>query len=853
MPPTGAQPAATPNTLPPSHSKLSEQDRAELAALDAAVARIKKVTPSDPYIITVPQDPKLKDAYHHHYKSQQFQWLHNAPFRMEEGEGMQYQTFNFQEPDGEHIMALHANPLTMSRPPTADPAKSTTRPNTPNPGPKKVLSLSAYKNKQAGGTPAQEKAGVTAPEKASKQPAVKGPAERLKAESAEMLAALGTPESSQTLPSERKEKAAPEPVKASAKRKREDEPAADREQPKTNGDRTVPPPKKTRTEEPVPVAEKVDKLKTQSAAPAKHAQPKSRPAASQQRPNELLPPKLSPVRNSPFELPERVTYELPANIEEGLKERTKAEPTTTSKDTSKRTAPEPKPRKESSLAPDASGVASANKSPKPSGGEGSGPKSPAVTPAKIAKDRAPPKPAAREPAKTSGSTAAPKTTEAEPESEASLVVKLKYKKARREDIRRILRLSPRPSKPATRPSPPTEAVKKDSAEPVRPEKTVNQPVDRRDATRRTGKGVAQKIGPATKKPEETRATGEKRPRTEPDLDEETEPVAKRSKLDQPAAKTIDSAVTEATSKKKKVPDALELKKTPSTPQANLQSPSLTNGHRSQLVTPSTRKDLLLTSAAREASADSQANTPSAKSNTPTINGHGSNTQNGTSQRPPSSQPSSKTPQQQAWDAEFSRLNALGRELKHSAQDDLKEKRAQCAAVKLVECLLCYILAFACSDEAALSADPKRSPDYRPWKTLMAFYGFVRDKTKDFPVLSGLAASLAAVFNNRIVDLLPATDETWSNATTAAKRAAIEADEKLDIDTLMETFPKAWKGRTKGLLPTDARPEPKKMLAGAYKLPLGQQSSAVPAVRAGVAILREYMEKEKIGYELRVTA
>lgn len=847
MPSAGAQQAAAQNPPPPSYSKLSEQDRADLAALDAAVVRIKAVTPSDPYLVTVPQDPKLKDAYRHVYKNQQFQWLHNAPFRMEEGEGMQYQTFTFQEPDG--VMALHANPISMSRPATADPTKDTTRPNTPNPGPKKVLSLSAYKNKQLGGTPTQEKAGANAAEKASKQPAVKGPAERLKAESAEMLASLESTEPPQTLA---KDNANPETGKIATKRKREDEPTAERAQSKTNGERAVPPSKRTRTDEPAPAPEKVEKQKETAPAPPKEIQAKARPAASQEQNNDLLPPKLSPVRDSLFKLPQRVNSKLPPNIEQSLKERTNTDAGNTSKDAAKRKATEPKSRKENSLACELSDAAVAKKSPKPPASSQTGEGAPTIDPSKGAEDHTAPKAATTEHVKVIDTTTEPKeSTEAEPE---TLMVKLKFKKARREDIRRILRLSPRPSKPEPRPPPASEPAKKDSAEPIRSGKTVSQPVDRRDATRRTGKGVAQKIGPVAKKPEEQRTTGEKRPRTEPEPDELSEPAAKKTKVDQAGtSKATDSVTSGSATKKKKVPDALELKKTPSTPQADLQSPALANGHRSQLVTPSTRKDLLSTSAGREASADSQANTPSAKSNTPTVNGRGSEKQNGTSQRPPSSQPSSKTPQQQAWDAEFTRLNALGRELKHSAQDDLREKKEQRAAVKLVECLLCYILAFACSDEVALSADPKRSPDNRTWKTLMGFYGFVREQAKNFPLLAGLAASLAIVFNGRIAELSPSTDEAMAQAITALKRAHVEVDGKLDIDTLMETFPKTWKGRTKGSLATDAKLEPKKVLTGTYKLPIGLQSGSFSAVRAGVAILREYVEKEKVAYELRVTA
>lgn len=850
MPSGGVQPAGAQTDLPPSHSKLSEQDRADLAAIDAAVARIKKVTPSDPYLVTIPQDQDK--AYRHTWASQQHQWLKNAPFRPDEGEGAQYQTFQFHEP-GESLYALHANPVAMSRPPTADSAKST-RPNTPSQGPKKVLSLSAYKNKQAGGTPMQEKdkTGANAPVKTSKQPAVKGPAERLKAESAEMLASVEEPESSRPLASERRKEQITEPSKASAKRKREDE--QEPVQPKVDGQHAQPAPKKTRTDE--SVSERSSKQKVPTAAPSDKARPKSPPRSSQAHANGL-PPKLSPLRGSPFHLPERLGPLLPPNIEEGLKQRNSSD-SGSSKDKASLGSHDPKRKQNDSSILEDAGAPARTTASKSADGSRTVPKSPKLKPAKGAESQATSHPGTKE---RSTEAAALDTTDksAKPEGKRSLVVKLKYKRARRDDIRRILGLPPRPSKASAMPSPPTDEDTALSSS----QKVTHQAVQSRDAARRTGKGVAQKLGPATAKQDVKRLTGEKRPRTESD-DEVDEAAAKRTKVDRPTAalptkKAAAEDKSEAAAKKKKAPDALELKKTPSTPQADLRSPALTNGHRSQMVTPSTRKDLLSTSAGREASSDSQVNTPSAKSNTPTANGHGQNSQSGGATRPPSSQPSNKTPQQQAWDTEFTRLNNLGRELKHSAQDDFKmetPERNQLAAVKLVECLLCFVLAFACSDESALSADPKRSPRHVAWKSLMGFYPFVQHKLKDFPLLAGLAASLATVFYKRIAVLTNPADEAEREAASAAavalERAAIEADTKLDIEIIMEIFPRTWKGRTKGALPADSKLAPKKMLTGAYRLPIGVQSGSVPAVRAGMALLREYMDKEKIGYELRLS-
>ena len=173
-------------------AKLSKQDQDDLDAINASIDRMRRFTPADPYVLTIPQD--VEPRYHHSYAFQGRQWLEHTPFDYREHESTQYQTFVDHE-QGKDMFFLHS-----SRPPESDASVNgdvakdktgtATGANTPNGGPKKKISLNAYKKKQTGGTPEVNGAKE---EPAVKKPAVKGPVERLKADE-EVLAAVSDDE-----------------------------------------------------------------------------------------------------------------------------------------------------------------------------------------------------------------------------------------------------------------------------------------------------------------------------------------------------------------------------------------------------------------------------------------------------------------------------------------------------------------------------------------------------------------------------------------------------------------------------------------------------------------------------------
>jgi hypothetical protein len=208
----------------------------------------------------------------------------------------------------------------------------------------------------------------------------------------------------------------------------------------------------------------------------------------------------------------------------------------------------------------------------------------------------------------------------------SLVAKIKFKKARKEDVQRILRLPARPNKDAA-------------------------------------SGA-----------EEKRPVSEKRPRAEPIADptENSEPLSKRKRVDEPvpeppSKKRQPDVAASQTASKKKAPGALDLKKAPGTPMPPaVPSPAVSSVQKNQLLTPVSRKDHLHPK--RDASAESQIDTPSGHSNTPSDHTRTSQP-NGTASKPPSSNPQpTKASTAQAWGDEQKRLEKLGRDLKHAASD-----------------------------------------------------------------------------------------------------------------------------------------------------------------------------------------
>jgi hypothetical protein len=169
------KPAAGP-AKPNNRAKYSEEDQKELALLDETMARMKKAIPPTPYILSVPTMPDTEYKHRSHQESRA--WMIGHLFRPEEA-SIQYRSFLYREP--------YQNTFSLSReedflPEDRKPKPPTT--TTPRQGPKKVISLSDYKSKQANGviTPGSKKVSpnlppsrpLTAPTNGVKYPAKQG-------------------------------------------------------------------------------------------------------------------------------------------------------------------------------------------------------------------------------------------------------------------------------------------------------------------------------------------------------------------------------------------------------------------------------------------------------------------------------------------------------------------------------------------------------------------------------------------------------------------------------------------------------------------------------------------------------
>ncbi|KAK4894832.1 hypothetical protein LTR27_006954 [Elasticomyces elasticus] len=486
-------------------ARLSKDDQAELDALNAAVNRMREITRPDPYVLTLPQD---EPKYRHQYQHQAQQWVHHTPFEWKEGERTQWQTFVYHE-HGKDLFVLHAPRETKE----AEGAKSKAAPgvDTPNAGPKKKISLNAYKKKQAeAGTPkALEAQAVKTLDAPVKQAAVKGPMEQAKAETEEVLAAVKDLEA---VPLEeviapvkpdlkRKREEVVEPVKEDAQavkpptaaQSHEDENAVS--EPATKKVRTVALP-------PTPAAE------TKAPSPIRLAEPrpKTPQAMSSTAPAtslvEELPPRLSPLRAD--SLPSRLSPTIPANMQATIKAREQLKASS-----SDHFAPVSTSKNGTLTPPRQHEMATKRKSPIPLNAFRANSSSPAVR--SDAEDK-------RKVAATVAPPQRPKSPELSQDEEkavgkalktfkpadkpSSLIVKLKYKKHQRETVQRILNLRTKSSAKTT-PKPTAAAAPKAVEEPKPATKSESKPEPKpeRSSLRRrdpTAKGVAQKIGPPAK-------------------------------------------------------------------------------------------------------------------------------------------------------------------------------------------------------------------------------------------------------------------------------------------------------------------------------------------------------------------
>lgn len=472
--------------VPPAASKPdmsvkqpTDQDRDTLLAIDADLDRMRNFIPSDPYVLTIPQD--VEPRYHHSYMLHVHQWLDRTPFDRREHENSQYQTFHFHEPGKDMFVqhnSWHEDPTPSDVRDKSKPSAPGTGSNTPTNHVKKKITLSAYKKKQAGATPSQDPKSSTE-DAPSKQPAVKGPTERIK-ETEDVLASLSEPEP-QDNSREPKE----------LKRKRNDDALpSSKDAPAQKKPRQLSPPRHIPKQKD-PVA------KVQS--PRKPAEP-----ASPRVDNTKLPPRLSPLQED-LELPTRLSPTLPAVYERALqaKDREAKELEAKAKQESTASAESSAP-KEKLSSPKTNGV-----SQHKSSGSRNGLRADSISPGSRKRETV----RAKSPnVDSSGGDEIPVKTRKTGEKK-TLMIKLKYKRKNVPRVTRLLNMRPSPCPGLLHQSDPDEEVDKDEPS----TKAAAPEPKKKDRGRELGeKGVAQKIGPSkvtdTKRGELSRLQN-KRPRS----------------------------------------------------------------------------------------------------------------------------------------------------------------------------------------------------------------------------------------------------------------------------------------------------------------------------------------------------
>ena len=469
----------------PITKTISKEDQADLDAINGAVDRMRTSTAPDPYVLTIPQD--IEPRYHHSYQYQAMQWLHQAPFQYKEGEMTQYQTFVYHE-HGKDMYVLHNSRPREEADRAAGKSKANTAANTPTAGPKKKMSLGAYKKKQAGGggTPAQEAPVVRPVDAPSKQPAVKGPVERVKAETDEVLAAVAEE------PLEKPAEKAKEDVKVEKKELKRKRETDERREEKSHEDVSLgeaPATKKARAASPPPATKDSKRAPSPPREPARSPPKPSTPPPTSE--DTALPPRLSPLEVP--SMPTRLSPTLPTNIAATLKAREHLR--SSSSDNSAPSSATKNGTLTPSLKPE--GITK-HKSPIPRNGFRAS-SSPAVR--SDAEDKAkPPTSSAPQHAKTpelskDEEKVVGRALKAKQSDKPSLLVKLKYKRQQRDDIRRILNMRPRPKSSPT-PHPAATAVSTPKPVDEEPPKSDKPVTRRRDPN---AKGVAQRVGPAAKR------------------------------------------------------------------------------------------------------------------------------------------------------------------------------------------------------------------------------------------------------------------------------------------------------------------------------------------------------------------
>ena len=624
---SGPERPDAPTTRALKRKHFSQQDQDDFDELDRSFKRIKTVVPPNPYILSTPS----MDPYRYHSQQEANAWMLGHLWKHNE-EHLQYRTYLYREPcqDCFELQAGEDDEPEPERPRSQISQTS----NTTSQGPKKKISLSAYKSKQANGTitpaPSSKLASPSLPP--SKPPV---------AQSNGIKKAEKQPPPAQKSADPKPQKAYVNTQRLAAKLTHLRPITEERDKPSTgngtqDGNRHQLPPR--------PPAPEIKRIEDEDARVVDKSSP------SNSTPHGL-PPMLSPVHeplSNPYGLPNILSPTLPSSIQAELdrleQQRSRAVSSASASST------EPKIQSQTLSVPkekDNERPQVADKTVK------SNPRIRSVSVSGKSPYVAPPT----------------KTDDKDP----SMIVKLKFSK-RAAVLEKLLRLPPRPlqlAKKELQDPPKDSPVKirtKVVEEPVKKAKPIPKIAARRpeSSTTSTPAPSAKASAPSTKPPVSSVKTAEKRPRPDDDAAPAVSSKRQRALSSQDRTSTPTSQVTSSPA---------------------LPSKSSAQKSQSQLETP--KKDHKAINMLRTGSSESQDATPGRSGGTP------ANARPDARHAPTSAPLTGKKQAEINLMAQASmKLNQMGRTLKHEATKILIEKGNKItkqdekrAAVTNLECIL----------------------------------------------------------------------------------------------------------------------------------------------------------------------
>ena len=780
------------------------EDMALLRQLDAAADRIRAHISDEPYVLTIPQE---EPKFHHYSRYAADTWLINAPFERQEEYSVQYQTFVYRDPYSDLFERIRYSQFARTFQPSlaADTALSRSATTTPKTGPKKKISLAAYKSKQAQGTMS------TPSEKAHSRPppsAVDAAHEKVE-DSIKPSRLSNNAEKTKHDPREE--------VRLQQHLKRKHTDARPEQSPSpTKKPRPSPGPRTHLAPSSGPESPPKDsRAKASGSLSLLGRLSPLDPLYIEGRISPTLPPEIVAALDSKLVHPEST-----ANSAKAREDDRNSHPSASARAAASDAAHRPGSKHDSVLshsneaahANDVAVAASSNHS-KPGLG---------------------------------------RDVDAKPV--PSYVLKLKIPQKLRQDYRRLIRCPPRASRDI-KPGPQATAPTHDTspppiASPKRPVKQAFKKPTQLDKDE-PARGVARKM------------TAPNRPSpkaSHPSLSPNPVPLTKR-----PHSTSNDSSdLTQPQAKRQKVPPPLPLEKNATTAiQAEFRSPALpSSASKSQQVTPgSARKNRPSVAKRDEPVSSPLSDMPTAQDRTPVAKQPASVSQQphrtGANTRPSPLSSAAKTPESQAWVAEHIRLSNMAKELKHIPAPTHSEDRKalETATLAHVESILAFALSFYCLDRSVLCRSPKEVPDPGNWVSCHGWYNLVLKRCQPHPHLYGLMAFLGIAYNGTIMRRYTAGYKSDASklqeAVSGALRCADQASIRLPLALLKSDYPQTWKRGTLSGPPLTKQSATPGRYEGSFSLPIGIHTDPLEAVRLCHAMLTEWCANEKSDYKIRL--